>query len=501
MDETLRAEIAAAHAAAMDGARADALADFRATGTMTPRERVDALCDAGSFVEYGILAGRTSASADTDAADGLICGAGTVAGSPMLVAASDRSVQDGTQSQRNQRKMARLMQIAQRQRWPLVLLVDGDGARPGEPLPPPPVMVAPLGRYGLYDGLAELNGWALTIACLCGRAVDGEAGAALLCDVVVATADSVIGARAADGSINARSVADYARRGDVDVIAPDVGAAIDWVRAWLRLHGADHAGGEPAPEYARIADIVPVNRRSPYDMRKVVDAFVDVGSALELGAGFGRSMLTVLGRLDGRSIGVFANQPRSPLAGSIDVDAADKATRFIEMCDARGFPLVAFVDNPGFMVGPQSEASGMARHHARPLAALHHRRVPLCSVQVRKAYGLGPYAMSGWGTSRNAPLLRLAWPSVESGGMSLEGAAYLVLRKEIAAAASVAEGLAIRNAYADRMRDSTSGLRAGRGFQFDDVIDPTQTRERIGAMLGRLPSRSPAAVPRSIDLR
>ena len=210
-------------------------------------------------------------------------------------------------------------------------------------------------------------------------------------------------------------------------------------------------------------------------------------------------MLTVLARLNGRTVGIFANQPKSPLAGSIDPPAADKASRFVELCDAYGFPLVSFVDNPGYMVGPQSESEGMARHHARPLASLHARTVPLCSVQIRKAYGLGPYAMSGWGSSRNAPLLKLAWPSVESGGMSLEGAAYLVKRKEIQAAASQEEALAIRNAYADKMRESTTGVRAGRTFQFDDIIAPDQTRERIGALLDRTHTARPAR-PRPIDL-
>jgi acetyl-CoA carboxylase carboxyltransferase component len=161
---------------------------------------------------------------------------------------------------------------------------------------------------------------------------------------------------------------------------------------------------------------------------------------------------------------------------------------------------VSFVDNPGYMVGPKSEAEGMARHHARPLASLHARDVPLCSVQVRKAYGLGPYAMSGWGSSRNAPLLKLAWPSVESGGMSLEGAAYLVKRKEIQAAASASEALEIRNAYADRMRESTTGVRAGRTYQFDDIIRPDQTRERISGMLARIPRRRPVDPP-PVDLK
>ena len=143
------------------------------------------------------------------------------------------------------------------------------------------------------------------------------------------------------------------------------------------------------------------------------------------------------------------------------------------------------------MVGPQSEREGIARHHARPLTALHHRSVPLYSVQLRKAYGLGPFAMSGWGSARSVPELRLAWPSVESGGMSLEGAAYLVKRKEILTADTPDEARAIRDAYAEQTRDAASGLRAGRSMQFDDVIQPHQTRHRIGAMLERTPRRVP----------
>ncbi len=236
-------------------------------------------------------------------------------------------------------------------------------------------------------------------------------------------------------------------------------------------------------------------------MRKVIASFADADSTLELGADWGRSMLTVLARLGGRTVGIYANQPKSPLAGAIDTAAADKASRFVELCDAYEFPIVTFIDNPGFMVGPRAEQEGIARHHARPLAALHHRTVPLYSVQIRKAYGLGPYAMSGWGAARRVPELRLAWPSVESGGMSLEGAAYLVKRKEILAAESQEEALAIRDDYAERMRDAASGLRAGRGYQFDDIVKPADTRQRILAMLQRTPRRLSAHKKHPIDPR
>lgn len=501
MEKSLRDRIRRAAAAALDGARPEVVERAHAGGRLTARERVSALIDADSFVEYGVLAGRGTEDDDAAPADGLVCGGATVHGLPVLLAASDRSVLEGTQSDRNQRKMARLLQIAERERWPLGLLLDGDGARPGERLPPPPIMVGPRGRYGLYDGLARLNGRVPTVACVLGRTLDGETGAALLCDFTVAVRDVQMGGRDGQGGMVTRPAAEYARRGDIDRLEEDERAAIAAARAYLGYHTPDRETGAEAPAYPRIADIIPDNRRRPYDMRQVVAAFADEGSSLELQPDFGRSMLTVLARLHGRSIGVFANQPKSPLSGSIDTEAADKATRFIELCDAYGFPLVSFIDNPGFMVGPQSEAEGMARHHARPLAALHHRSVPLCSVQIRKAYGLGPYAMYGWGTSQHAPLLKLAWPTVESGGMSLEGAAYLVKRKEIQAAATREEALEIRNEYAERMRDTQSGLRAARAFLYDDVIEPSETRERIGAMLDRVPHQPMGTRPYPVDLR
>jgi len=331
--------------------------------------------------------------------------------------------------------------------------------------------------------------------------LDAETGAALFCDFSVAVSDVPIGVRDDHGAIVTRPAAEYARRGDIDRTEEDEHATLAAVRTYLGYHNSDSETGPEADDYHQIADIIPVNRRRPYDMRRVLVAFADEGSMLELQPTYGRSMLTVFARLNGRPIGVFANQPKSPLSGSIDAEAADKATRFIELCDAYGFPLISFIDNPGFMVGPQSEAEGMARHHARPLAALHHRSVPLCSVQIRKAYGLGPYAMYGWGTSHHAPLLKLAWPTVESGGMSLEGAAYLVKRKEIQAAETQEEALKIRNDYADRMRDTQSGLRAARGFLYDDVIEPAETRERISSMLARVPQRQKSTRPSAVDLR
>jgi acetyl-CoA carboxylase carboxyltransferase component len=484
MDTDLIDQIARARANAVDASRPDHVAQAHDQGRLTVRERIARLVDAGSFVEYGALAGATTRPEDKIWSDALVGGVGLVEGHAVVAASYDVTVADGTQSDRNQRKLAKLMYLAVEHRWPFVCFADGAGARADDPWPAPPIAVTPRGRFDLYDGLAELNGWAPTIAVVSGRCADGHAAIAMLSDLVIATEDTEFAAHGGP----ARPAAEFAKSGDADLIVSNEEEAIAAARHYLALYLIDEANDAgPADGADDIADVIPENRRRPYDMRKVVAALVDRDSLLELGAGWGRSMLTALARMGGRTVGVYANQPKSPLAGAIDAAAADKAARFIELCDAYEYPIVSLIDNPGYMVGPKAEREGIARHHARPLSALHHRTVPLYSVQIRKAYGLGPYAMSGWGSARRMPELRLAWPSVESGGMSLEGAAYLVKRKEIRAAKDAEEALAIRDAYAEKMRDANSGLRAGRSYQFDDVIAPAATRDRIIAMLERTP--------------
>jgi len=489
----------------MDAARPDAVAAIHAAGQFTARERLETLFDSGSFVEYGVLAEAAPDDPGAAPADGLVAGAGRIAGQPVVAASYDQTVLDGTQSERNTRKLTRILYLANAHRWPFVCFVDGAGARPNQPRDGPAIAVGSPARWDILDGLAELSGWAPTVAILSGTAIDGHISIAMLCDFVVATEDSTIGSHEPPDSADTpasptrRSAAEYESRGDLDLLVDDEPAAIAAARSYLTYYLAERESGPPADDAAAIADIIPDGRRRPYEMRKVIRSFADADSVLELRPNWARSMITAFARLNGRTVGIFANQPKSPLAGAIDADAADKAARFIELCDAYEFPLVSFVDNPGYMVGPQAERAGIARHHARPLAALQHRSVPLYSVQLRKAYGLGPFAMSGFGSSRTAPDLRLAWPSVESGGMSLEGAAYLVKRKEILAAKTPQEGLEIRDAYANKMRELASGIRAGRTYSFDDVLLPHETRDRISAMVEMTTRRLPGVKKHPID--
>lgn len=479
-------------------------------GCSSARGRVAALVDPGSFAEFGQLAGGEGRPAA-----GLVGGVGTIDGLPAVVAAYDAEVDGGAQTSLNQMKIERLVSLAQARRWPFVCWVEGGsgipsctsaGARPAGDGPadrrgwqepqsgPNPGIGGGQSPFGLYDGLCELSGWVPTIAVLSGTALGGNAAIAAFVDTVVA----VRGARIGLDEELVRNLDAHEGRGDIDLVVEDEEAAARAVRRYLSYQ-RDFPAGDPPPGALEIGAIVPDSRRAPYDMRKVLAAFADAGSILELRPRWATSVVTSFGRLGGRAVGIFANQPLSPIAGAIDADAADKISRFVELCDAHGMPLISFIDNPGYMVGPAAERAGIARHHTRPLSALHHRSVPLYSVQVRKAYGLGPYAMSGWGSSRMVPDLRLAWPSVESGGMSLEGAAFLVRRKEIQAAQSREEVRAIQIAFAEQMRDARSGLNAGRSFAFDDIVAPEETRDSVIRLLSLTPRVQRAAKTHYVD--
>lgn len=451
------------------------------------RGRIDALVDPGSFTEYGALA-EDPEHPGAAPADGLVTGVATIDGRPAAVASFDVTVLGGTQSPLNARKLEKLIYLAREHRWPLVIFADGAGrraaGRPGDPL-------TLSYRLGLFDGLAELSGLVPTVAVISQGADAENAALALCCELVVA----VDGAR-----IDGDTAADRAASGDVDFVAPDEAEAIAVAYEYLRLIGSDDDAGIPAADAAAIGSVIPDSRRRAYDMLCVLDAFADDGTLLELRPDYGKALITALARLDGRTVGIYANQPLSATAGALGADECDKLSRFVELCDAHGIPLVSFADVPGFMVGPDAERTGMARHHFRPLQALHHRRVPLYTVQVRKAYGLGAFAMTGYGFSRLIPDLRLAWPTTEGyGGIAPEGAAYLMRRAEIAEAESPEAAREIVERYARKLRGHNAGAHAGRTFYVDDVIDPALTRERVSAVLRLVPRATAGGKRHYID--
>lgn len=476
MDGTLIEQVVAARERAYDAARPEAVAARHAAGHLTARERIAALCDPGSFAEFGAQAQARLDAFDAPA-DGVVVGVAKVEGQPVVVASYDYTVHNGTQSGLNQTKLERLMGIALEHPWPFVCFADGEGARPAEAQSSYQALGSGRGSVGLIDGLCELSGWAPTVAVVSGPCLDGNADIPMFAEFVVATAGSVIGPAG-----NPLPVDVHEQMGDIDRIEADEPAAIAAVRRYLSYLLLDLPAGDAAPAADSIRAILPDNRKRAYDVRKVVAALLDRDTSFELRPKWGTSMVTCLGRMGGRSVGIFGNQPLSRLAGAIDADAADKMCRFIELCSAYDIPLVSVIDSPGFNIGPQAERGGIARHHIRTLSAIVNRTVPLYCVQLRKSYGLGPLVMTGFG-GRRQPELRLAWPTVERGGMSLEGAAFLVKRKEILAAQTPEEAQKIRDDYASTLRERESGVRAGQSFAFDEVIDPAETRDRIIAML------------------
>jgi acetyl-CoA carboxylase carboxyltransferase component len=237
-----------------------------------------------------------------------------------------------------------------------------------------------------------------------------------------------------------------------------------------------------------LRHVIPEDRKRGYDVRAVLDAMFDTGSVLELRHDFGLGMITALARIEGIAVGVIGNNP-SHLSGAIDSDGADKAARFLQLCDAFDIPVVSLCDTPGMMVGPDVEQTALVRHCSRLFVTGANLTVPYLTVVTRKAYGLGAQAMMGGSTK--APLVTVAWPTGEFGGMGLEGAVRLGYRNELEAVADPVEREALFQQMVDRMYQHGKALNAASHFEIDDVIDPADTRRWLATLL-----RSSVPVPR-----
>jgi acetyl-CoA carboxylase carboxyltransferase component len=339
----------------------------------------------------------------------------------------------------------------------------------------------------------------MVVGVVSGRCFAGNAALLGCCDVVIATKDSNIGmggpAMIEGGGLGVfapeqigPSPVQYAN-GVIDVLVADDAAALQAAHQYL----AYFQGARPnwqAPETLALREVVPEKRARAYDTLKVVDALVDVGSVMPLRSGFGVGIHTLLARLEGRPVGVLVNNPLH-LGGAIDADAADKAARFMQLCNAHGLPLISLVDTPGFMVGPDIEEQAQVRHVSRMFVAAAHLRVPLVSVVLRKAYGLGAMAMTGGGF--HVPVATVAWPSAEFGAMGLEGAVRLGFKKELQAAASEAEREALFESLLAQQIEKGHALQMATTLEIDHVIDPAQTRSYLVNLLSATQVRPMAA--------
>jgi acetyl-CoA carboxylase carboxyltransferase component len=491
------AEVRARHAIGLDAARPDAVARRRATGQRTARENVDDLLDPGSFVEYGpvvIAAQRRRRPVEElierTPADGLVAGVGTVDGQPVVAMTYDYTVLAGTQGLQNHRKKDRLFELAERQRLPVVLFAEGGGGRPGD--------TDGTGVSGLdclaFNLFGRLSGLVPLVGITSGRCFAGNAALLGCCDVVIATEGSNIG-MGGPAMVEGGGLGTFPPEaigpmdvqvpdGVVDVAVADEAAAVRVAKQYLGyFRGATTDWTAPDPELART--VVPENRLKVYDVHAAVDAIVDVGSALELRPAFGRGMVTALARVEGRPVGVIANNPTHN-AGAIDADGADKAARFMQLCDAFDVPILFLCDTPGIMVGPDAEATALVRHVSRPFVTGANLSVPFGTIILRKGYGLGAQAMAGG--SFKAPLFCLAWPTGELGGMGLEGAVRLGYRKELEAIADPEERQRTFEEMVDRMYEHGKALNAASHFEIDDVIDPADSRRWITAAFAAAPA-------------
>lgn len=483
-----------------DDARPDAVARRHARGQRTARENVADLLDDGSFVEYGsfaIAAQRRRRTVDdlisNTPADGLVGGLGTVNSAlfpgdaaRVAVASYDYTVLAGTQGFLNHRKKDRLFDVAERQKLPVILFAEGGGGRPGDTDSP--------GVAGLdclaFAYFAQLSGLVPLVGITSGYCFAGNAALLGCCDVVIATENSNIGmagpAMIEGGGLGVVKPTDIGpievqtSNGVVDIRVADEQEAVAVAKKYLSYFQG------PVESFARHDDsvmrnLVPEQRTRVYDVRTVIDSLADIDSALELRPTFGIGILTVLMRIEGRPVGVIANNP-AHLGGAIDADAADKAARFIQLCDAYDLPIVSLCDTPGFMVGPDAEHSAQVRHFGRMFVTSASVTVPWVTVVLRKGYGLGAQAMARG--SFHANDMTVSWPTGEFGGMGLEGAVRLGYRKELDAVPDEKERAELEATLIAKAYENGSALNMASHVEIDDVIDPADTRHRILAVIG-----------------
>jgi acetyl-CoA carboxylase carboxyltransferase component len=419
-------------------------------------------------------------------ADGVVMGTATVAGRRVAVMSYDYSILAGTQGIQGHRKTDRLLEVARRERLPVVIFAEGGGGRPGDTdSAGGPHLDVPTFRL-----LAALNGQVPLVAVVSGYCFAGNAALAAACDVIIATEGSSLGmggpAMIEGGGLGVVAPADVGpmavqvRNGVVDVLVPDDDAAVAAARRYLGYFGGSSVLAAGYEDQRVLRHLVPENRVRAYGIRPVIEALFDEGSVLELRPEFGVGIITALARLDGRPVGVVANNPRH-LGGAIDGDAADKATRFLGLCEAHRIAVISLCDTPGFMVGPEAEETATVRRFGAMFVAGARLTVPLCMVVLRKAYGLGAMAMAGG--DLKAPLLCVAWPTGEFGGMGLEGAVRLGFRKELDAIADPAQRQQRYERLVAEHYEKGKALSVATAFEIDDVIDPARTREILIAAL------------------
>jgi acetyl-CoA carboxylase carboxyltransferase component len=460
-------------------------------GALTARERIALLIDDGTFTELGIHGGihhSVRGLEDKEApADGVITGYGKVDGRLVAVAAYDFTVMAGSMGMSGEQKVTRLRGLALTKRMPMVWLLDSAGARIQE-------AVGSLfaGSGDLFREEVVASGVIPQVAALMGPCAAGTAYIPGLADFVPMVKGRGSMALAGPHLVRAAIGEDvtqeelggsrmHCRRSGVgDLEVPSDEACIDAIKQYLSFFPSHNEEAPPVRAVAdpvdrmddALLDVLPESNRKPYDVYEVIRRIVDDGEWLDLKGQWAKTIVTCLARMGGRPVGIVANQPRH-LGGILDNDSADKAARFVNLCNAFGIPLVFLMDVPGFMVGTKVEEAGIIRHGAKMLYAVANATVPKITVVLRKGYGAGYYVMNG---RAYEPDLIVAWPSAEISVMGAEGAVEIVFRKQVEAAEDPAEA---KRQLIEAYRKVIDVYIPAKNAMIDDVIDPRETRPTI----------------------
>jgi acetyl/propionyl-CoA carboxylase alpha subunit/acetyl-CoA carboxylase carboxyltransferase component len=477
----------------LDAARPEAVAKRHQRGGRTARENIAALVDGDSFTEYGslIVAAQSARRSEEELrqvspADGVITGIGTINAADFgeratrcLVVAYDYTVFAGTQGLRGHQKKDRVFDLAWQWRLPVVLFAEGGGGRPGD------TDIEVVLESPSFLRFARLSGRVPLVGVVSGYCFAGNAALLGCSDVIIATRGANIGMAgpamiegAGLGRVAATDIGPvgmHARNGSVDIVVEDEQEAVDVARRYLGYFQGDLAQWRCADQRL-LRHAIPENRARTYDVRRLLGILADENSVLELRREFGTAVLTALARFEGRAVGVIASDNASR-GGAIDSPAADKATRFMQLCDAFGLPILNLLDTPGFMVGPESEKSAQVRHLARMFVTASHCQVPILTIVLRKAYGLG--ALAAASGSFHAGVFSVAWPTGEFGPMGLEGAVRLSHRRELDSVQDDAERKSLFDRLVAEHYRKGKAVRIAGQLEIDEVIDPAQTRDWI----------------------
>ena len=480
----------------LDIQRTEAKAARHEKGFRTARENLQDLVDDDSFLEYGQLAVAAQRNRrdyedlqSSTAADGIITGTCTInakqlggAATRAVVIINDYSVLAGTQGYFHHKKLDRMCELAADMKLPVVMYTEGGGGRPGDTDVTTQIAGLNIPSFSAWAGLA---GKVPRIAVNNGYCFAGNAALFGCADFTIATRSSCIG-MAGPAMIEGGGLGTFAateigpvevqeKNGVVDIVAEDEEHATQLAQQLLSYFQGTVADWNVTNQSV-LRKIIPQDRRWAYSVHKVIDAIADEASFLELRYKFGRSIVTGFMRLEGRPVGLIANDCQQ-MGGAVDSQAAEKAARFLQLCNAFDLPVVSLTDTPGFMVGPDSESNAAVRRMSSLFLAGAALSVPVIAIILRKGYGLGAMAMTG-GSFAN-PVYTAAWPSGEFGGMGLEGAVRLGFKKELEAQTDPVEREALFEQLLARMYEAGKATEAAAHLEIDAVIDPVDTRQAI----------------------